>query len=114
MHKVILNLIYVGRIDRTIDMNSILQFREELIKLSGLDFIKCVVNFTFCSHYFIAKRKQNERNGTHNAQCNTEATERNRSGSKAKTSKTSKDIKTLTNILNGIKSKNLDEEYKVG
>lgn len=85
-----------------------------MIKLSGLDLIKSVVNFLFCLHKFVAKRKQTERNGTHNAQFNTETTERNRSRSKAQTSKTPKDIKTLTNILNGIKSKNLDEEYKVG
>lgn len=82
--------------------------------MSDLGLIKSVVNLTFCLHLFIAKRKQTERNGTHNAQFNTETTERNRSRSKAQTSKTSKDIKTLTNILNGIKSKTLDEEYKVG
>lgn len=115
MHKLILNLIYIGRIDRTIDMNGwYFTIQIGVDKTIRLRFIKSVVNFTFCLHKFVAKRKQTERNGTHNAQFNTETTERNRSRSKAQTSKTSKDIKTLTNILNGIKSKNLDEEYKVG
>lgn len=60
----------------------------------------------------VAERKRADKNGNHNAQFNSETTEK--VGNKTTTSsKTSIHIKTLTKHFNWIKNTKLDEEYKV-
>lgn len=60
----------------------------------------------------VAERKRADKNGNHNAQFNSETTEK--VGNKTTTSsKTSIHIKTLIKHFNGIKNTKLDEEYKV-
>lgn len=71
-----------------------------------------VNNLTFCIHILVAERSRADKNGNHNAQFNTETTEKVEN-KKTKSSKTSINIETLTKHFNGIKNTKLDEEYKV-
>lgn len=74
--------------------------------------ISYVKSLTCCIHTLVAECKRADKNGNHNAQFNTETTEKV-GNKKTKSSKTSINIETLTKHFNEIKNTKLDEEYKV-
>lgn len=65
-----------------------------------------------CIHTLAAERKRADKNGNHNAELNTETTEKVEN-KKTKSSKTSISIENLTKTFKVINAIKLDEEYKV-